>query len=423
MSSPSSSDPDSFLASYFDELLADPVDADADVSSVEATKLEKGDSDPDKHGGSIVKDELKPTGNGTEQLKRLENSQNNESKESNESLEKKTVENAPLARTGQAAEPAPSISTVVQGASVAQVPSAKIPHPHIPTTPQSSAISTHLPDAKPELQPELQPVQERVEALVQKQAYLEEKQKQKLQALLDQGIQLHAPTKTTAAPKTVTQVQQKIQTSAKVEVEPKAKTHVDVETKIETSTQAAAEIDVAASTASTVQTGYSLGVNDILEWHENGRPMWAQERFDVLLFEVSGLTLAVPLVALGQIQPLDDSLTPLFGQSDWFMGLLNSTHGKIKTINTALFVMPEKYSDKFLDSAKYVISIDGLSWGLAVDKVNQPVSLDPSEVKWRGERTKRPWLAGTVKSAMCALIDIPQMAKQLVDSDKNAVKR
>lgn len=170
-----------------------------------------------------------------------------------------------------------------------------------------------------------------------------------MQALLDQGIQLHAPTKTTAAPKTVTQVQQKTQTSVKVEVEPKAKTHVDVETKIETSTQAAAEIDVAASTASSVQTGYSLGVNDILEWHENGRPMWAQERFDVLLFEVSGLTLAVPLVALGQIQPLDDSLTPLFGQSDWFMGLLNSAHGKIKTINTALFVMPEKYSDKFLD--------------------------------------------------------------------------
>lgn len=237
-----------------------------------------------------------------------------------------------------------------------------------------------------------------------------------MQALLNQGIQLQAPVKTKSQTaqvvieKVAQKVEQKIQVEQKVQ-----EVHVEVKAPVQEITT------VEQQTAA--QTGYSLGVNDLLEWHENGRPMWAQERFDVLLFEVSGLTLAVPLVALGQIQPLNENLTPLFGQSNWFMGLLNSAHGKIKTINTALFVMPEKYSETFLETAKYVISIDGVSWGLAVDKVNQPVTLNPSEVKWRGERTKRPWLAGTVKSAMCALIDIPQMAKLLHDSDKNAQKR
>lgn len=159
-----------------------------------------------------------------------------------------------------------------------------------------------------------------------------------------------------------------------------------------------------------------------LEWMPNGLPQWAQSRFDVLLFKVSGLTLAVPLVSLGQIQPITDELTPLFGQADWFMGLQPTPQGKIRTVNTAKFVMPERYDESFVKSAKYVVSINGVPWGLAVDSVNQPISLMPDEVKWRGDRSKRPWLAGTVKEHMCALLDIPMIGQMLIDADKNAMK-
>src|SRR5690606_16447893 len=99
---------------------------------------------------------------------------------------------------------------------------------------------------------------------------------------------------------------------------------------------------------------------------------WAQQVFVVLLCQVPGLTLAVPLIALGQIQPLTDELTPLFGQADWFMGLLPSPTGKIRTVNTARFVMPERYDENFVKTAKYVISIDGVPWGLAVDRLTSP---------------------------------------------------
>lgn len=156
-----------------------------------------------------------------------------------------------------------------------------------------------------------------------------------------------------------------------------------------------------------------------IAWCENGRPPWAQKRFDVLLFTVYGLTLAVPLVALGQIQPLNDELTPLFGQAKWFMGLQPTPMGQVKTVNTALFVMPERYNEAFLETAKYVISIDGLDWGLAVDSVQQPKSLDPDDIKWRGSRSQRPWLAGTVKEHMCALLDIPNLGRMLAASDHN----
>ena len=159
-----------------------------------------------------------------------------------------------------------------------------------------------------------------------------------------------------------------------------------------------------------------------LEWMPNGLPQWAQSRFDVLLFKVSGLTLAVPLISLGQIQPITDELTPLFGQADWFMGLQPTPQGKIRTVNTAKFVMPERYDESFVKSAKYVMSINGVPWGLAVDSVNQPISLMPDEVKWRSDRSKRPWLAGTVKEHMCALLDIPMIGQMLIDADKNAMK-
>jgi len=158
-----------------------------------------------------------------------------------------------------------------------------------------------------------------------------------------------------------------------------------------------------------------------LEWLENGRPQWAQSRFDVLLFKISGLTLAVPLISLGQIQPLTDELTPLFGQADWFMGLQPTPAGKIRTVNTAKFVMPERYDESFLKTARYVVSINGVPWGLAVDSVNQPIALMPDDVKWRTDRSKRPWLAGTVKDHMCALLDIPRIGQMLIDADKNFV--
>ncbi|GLS26995.1 chemotaxis protein CheW [Marinibactrum halimedae] len=196
----------------------------------------------------------------------------------------------------------------------------------------------------------------------------------------------------------------------------KIKTDIDTRKTIEV---APTEVATPAEPDAEVISQSDAAVDSHLEWCENGRPQWAQNRFEVLLFSVSGLTLAVPLVSLGTIHPLTDELTPLFGQADWFMGLQPTAMGKIRTVNTALFVMPERYKPEFSDSFKYVMSIDGLPWGLAVDEVKQPISLDPDEVNWRSGRGKRAWLAGTVKTHMCALLDIPKLGHELEVNDKN----
>lgn len=153
----------------------------------------------------------------------------------------------------------------------------------------------------------------------------------------------------------------------------------------------------------------------------DGRPDWAAEPFECLLFDVAGLTLAVPLVCLGSIYPLaGQELTPLFGQPEWFLGILTCQAGNLKVLDTARWVMPDRYRDDFQQGLQYVISVQGYEWGLAVHQVSRSVRLEPAQVKWRDQRGQRPWLAGTVVEHMCALLDVAALAELIASG---AIKR
>lgn len=155
----------------------------------------------------------------------------------------------------------------------------------------------------------------------------------------------------------------------------------------------------------------------------SSQPEWGEEPFECLLFDVAGLTLAVPLVSLGSIYPLaGHDLTPLFGQPSWFLGLLPSQAGNLKVLDTARWVMAERYRDDFRDGLQYVISVQGYEWGLAVHQVSRSIRLDPKEVKWRTQRSQRPWLAGTVIDHMCALVDVAALAELIASGATRHLK-
>jgi len=152
-------------------------------------------------------------------------------------------------------------------------------------------------------------------------------------------------------------------------------------------------------------------------------PEWGEEPFECLLFDVAGLTLAVPLVSLGSIYPLaGQDLTPLFGQPSWFLGILPSQAGNLKVLDTARWVMAERYRDDYRDGLQYVISVQGYEWGLAVHQVSRSIRLDPKEVKWRSQRNQRPWLAGTVIDHMCALVDVAALAELIASGATRHLK-
>ena len=151
---------------------------------------------------------------------------------------------------------------------------------------------------------------------------------------------------------------------------------------------------------------------------ELGQVSWADSAFEALLFDVAGLALAVPLSALGTIYRFEaDELTPLFGQPDWFIGILATPQGNLKVLETARWVMPERYTADMRDNVKYVISINGCDWGLAVHQVRHAIRLQPDQVKWRTQRSQRAWLAGTVIEHMCALLDLEVLAQLITVKD------
>ncbi|WP_243730243.1 chemotaxis protein CheW [Marinomonas balearica] len=145
---------------------------------------------------------------------------------------------------------------------------------------------------------------------------------------------------------------------------------------------------------------------------------WAQSRFECLLFHVGKLKLAVPLVELGGIHQGDDEkLTAIFGQPSWFLGMSNVGEFNLRTVDTAKWVMPDHYEGELKESFKFVIQLDRSDWGLACELVAEAISLEPSEVKWRSDRSRRPWLAGTVIDHMCAILDVQGFITLLEDPE------
>lgn len=135
-----------------------------------------------------------------------------------------------------------------------------------------------------------------------------------------------------------------------------------------------------------------------------------ESAFQALFFEVAGLTLAVPLADLGGIHTLEQT-APLFGKPDWFKGIMLKKEAKLNVVDTALWVMPEKYTAEMSSQIdyKYLIMLSDSHWGVACEKLVSTVTLQPSDVKWRGENSKRRWLAGLVRDKMCALLSVDEL--------------
>lgn len=136
--------------------------------------------------------------------------------------------------------------------------------------------------------------------------------------------------------------------------------------------------------------------------------------FQALFFEVAGLTLAVPLITLGGIHNLT-KIGPLFGKPAWFMGVMLHREEKLSVVDTARWVMPEKYDQTLADKLnyQYLIMLGDSPWGLASEKLVNTVTLNKDDVKWRKANAKRPWLAGMVKDKMCALLDVDELISML----------
>ncbi|CAK0748543.1 hypothetical protein CCP3SC1_170014 [Gammaproteobacteria bacterium] len=174
------------------------------------------------------------------------------------------------------------------------------------------------------------------------------------------------------------------------------KTPAPTKAPVQTPTQAPARAPVQAPVTATV-------------------PTIPTQPFQTLLFQVAGLTVAVPLVELNGILRYPARLSAVPGLPSWGLGVIRHRDANLMVVDSIDLFVPENLREatRSRSNPRYLIVLGGGRFGLACDAVDRVVSLKPEEVRWRGERGRRSWLAGTVKERLCALLDVPSLVRLL----------
>jgi purine-binding chemotaxis protein CheW len=137
------------------------------------------------------------------------------------------------------------------------------------------------------------------------------------------------------------------------------------------------------------------------------------EGFQVLYFDVNGVTFAVPLDELGGIHKLGE-VSHLIGRPGWYLGLQSSRENQLDVVDTARWVMPDKLTDdEHREHYEFIVMLGESNWGLASTELKGTETLSPEAVRWREKAGKRPWLAGMVKEQMCALVHTDELITML----------
>ncbi|MDH5395807.1 MAG: chemotaxis protein CheW [Gammaproteobacteria bacterium] len=187
-----------------------------------------------------------------------------------------------------------------------------------------------------------------------------------------------------------------------IEIKPEVKIHQETEPVADISTETKLQVEEQKIVAESIV------------------PEWAKQPFQVLLFDVAGLKLAVPLIELCGVIEWKDSVTEMPGHADFYMGILQHLNYKVAVIDTARMVLPANKLSHLAgenprERVKHIVLIDDYRWGLACDKIGEVITLQPDEVRWRTSKTSRGWLAGTVIEHMCALLNSEGFAQMLAN--------
>lgn len=143
------------------------------------------------------------------------------------------------------------------------------------------------------------------------------------------------------------------------------------------------------------------------EWKQ----LTVENEFQVLFFELAGVTFAIPLAELGGIHELVLPLNSLLGKPDWFTGVVTHNQSLFNIVDTAKWINIGSPSQT-LNYTHFVL-LGSTEWGLSCEKLLGTETLKTEQIKWRKVPGKRPWLAGMVKDKMCALLHAEELVKLL----------
>jgi len=199
-----------------------------------------------------------------------------------------------------------------------------------------------------------------------------------------------------------------------VQAEVKEVIAVEVEKEKEKEKEVEIETTVAIDSAQVELVAIDQSTAQLID-----KESWSSQGVECLVFSVCGLKLAVPLLYLGGVHEVGaDDVKPLMGQPNWYLGMVHRDEQNLQVIDTASFIMAERNQSLAEQGYKYLIQLEKSPWAIACQSIDDTVRLEASEIKWRGDRGKRAWLAGTVIEKMCALIDVSGLLQRVESSSK-----
>ncbi len=138
----------------------------------------------------------------------------------------------------------------------------------------------------------------------------------------------------------------------------------------------------------------------------------------VLLFNLSGLKMAIPMNDLDGIIDWPEKLADADAEIPFCIGMLSSPGQGIPVIDLARLIVPARLrAHRPAIDFERILLIGGRKWGLACHGVGDVVTVESSAVNWRNERPNRKWLAGTISSYGSALLDAIALERLLQHGD------
>lgn len=127
---------------------------------------------------------------------------------------------------------------------------------------------------------------------------------------------------------------------------------------------------------------------------------------EVMLFRVQGLRLAIPASQLERTADWPPVLLPPQPPHPWVRGRFGAGAALTTVMDSAQILIPPRFRRADPEPCPRIIILRGGAWALTCDAHVESMTLPAQGVQWRTVHTTRPWLAGTLRSHECGLLDV-----------------
>jgi len=134
----------------------------------------------------------------------------------------------------------------------------------------------------------------------------------------------------------------------------------------------------------------------------------------VLLCDIDGVTLAVPIAFLNNIiRWPEQGLTALPEQAQWQLGVINQAHDS-QVIDIRHLLQTANQSMPL--QANYIVVVDERRWGIACHQIKQIVTYQAEAINWRDDLSQPAWSQGVIGDSLYHIVDIPALLLTLEQS-------